>query len=167
MNYETLHKNRKQFQSVSGFSHQDFVALHKEFAPVWAEMRSEATINGLKRKRKVSQRVDAVLQTSQDVLLFVLSYLKNYPTQEYHAAVWGMYQGQAHPYLKQGLAAVQRTLMKRDMLPAGTALDLGERLEGLPERVPKKLTLDATERPIERPKNQVEQRQTYSGKKKA
>lgn len=167
MNYQTLHKNRKQFQSVSGFSHQDFVALHKEFAPVWAEMRSEATMDGRSRKRKPSQRIDAVLQTTQDVLLFVLSYLKNYPTQEYHASVWGMYQGQAHRCLKQGLAAVQRTLMKGNMLPARTALDLAERLEGLPAgRVRKKFTLDATERPIERPKNKVKQQQTYSGKKK-
>jgi hypothetical protein len=127
-------------------------------------------MEGRLRKRKASLRSDGVLQTTEDVLLFVLSYLKNHPTQEYHAAVWGMYQGQAHPYLKQGLEALRQTLLKQDMLPARTAFELAERLatfDVLEASVHKKMRLDGTERPVERPQNPEQQRKLYSGKKKA
>lgn len=167
MNYQTLQKNRRQFKSISGLSHEDFLSLHKEFVVAYSALRSEETIAKRVRKRKPSNRVDAVLQTTHDVLLFVLSYLKNNPTQEAHAAAWGMYQGQAHPHLQYGLKALRRTLMHNDMLPARTRLDLAERLEALPIEQRKKMRLDATERPIERPSNPQEQKEMYSGKKKA
>ncbi|TAE21871.1 MAG: transposase family protein [Candidatus Kapaibacterium sp.] len=140
--------------------------MHKEFIASYTALRAEETITKKVRKRKPSNRIDAVLQTTHDVLLFVLRYLKNNPTQEAHAAAWGMYQGQAHPHLQFGLRVVRRTLMHSDMLPARNNIDLAERREVLSRDKRKKMRLDATERQIERPSNPQEQRQMYSGKKR-
>lgn len=166
MNYQTLQKKERQFLSVSGLSHRDFVALHTDFARTWQTMMSERTIDGKPRRRKRSIRSDSVLKTTEDTLLFILSYLKNNPTQEYHASQWGMRQSQAHPYIRCVLDALHQTLMRSDSLPSRTNLELMERLEAMTVQERHSLGLDGTERPIERPQDSALQKKRYSGKKK-
>jgi len=166
MNYKTLQKNKRQFLSVSGLSHRDFVALHQDFAKAWSAMMNERTIEGKPRRRKRSIRSDSVLRTTDDTLLFILSYLKNNPTQENHASQWGMRQSQAHPYIQCVLEALRQTLMRSDSLPSRTNLELMERLEAMTAKERQSLRLDGTERPIERPQDSALQKQQYSGKKK-
>ena len=166
MNYKTLQKNKRQFLSVSGLSHRDFVALHQDFAQAWSAMMNERTIEGKPRRRKRSIRSDSVLRTTDDTLLFILSYLKNNPTQENHASQWGMRQSQAHPYIQCVLEALRQTLMRSDSLPSRTNLELMERLEAMTAKERQSLRLDGTERPIERPQDSALQKQQYSGKKK-
>lgn len=157
MNYQTLKKKSKQFRSISGMPHKDFVALHKEFAIVWHEQMQNQTASGTPRRRKYAIRSDSVLQTTEDMLLFILSYYKNNPTQEYHAHQWKMTQSQAHPWLQRCQRILQLALMRCDMLPARTNLDLLERLESFDIPAYKRLRLDGTERPIERPQNDQKQ----------
>ncbi len=166
MDYQTLQKNKRQFLSVSGLSHRDFVALHEDFATVWSAMMNERTIEGKPRRRKRSIRRDSVLETTEDTLLFILSYLKNNPTQDYHASQWGMRQSQAHPYIRCTLEALRQTLMRWDSLPSRTNLELMERLESMTADERQVLRLDGTERPIERPGDKAQQKKQYSGKKK-
>jgi Helix-turn-helix of DDE superfamily endonuclease len=167
MNYKTLHKAPKQFQSVSGFSHLDFLALHKEFALVWHQQMQHWTADGKPRLRSYSVRSDSVLKTTEDMLLFILSYLKNNPTQEYHSAQWGMTQSQAHPWLQRCQAILRMTLQRCDMTPARTNLELLERLDAQDDVARKGLRIDGTERPIERPQDNQKQKKQYSGKKKS
>lgn len=166
MDYRTLQKNKRQFLSVSGLSHRDFVALHQDFAEAWSAMLTERTIEGKPRRRKRSIRSDSVLGTTEDTLLFILSYLKNNPTQDYHASQWGMRQSQAHPYIQCTLEALRQTLMRRESLPSRTNLELMERLEAMTANERQSLRLDGTERPIERPADKARQKKQYSGKKK-
>lgn len=167
MNYQTLHKKPKQFRSVSGLSHWDFTALHTDFALLWQKQMAEYTATGTPRRRRYSIRRDSVLPTTEDMLLFVLSYLKNNPTQEYHSSEWGMTQSQAHPWMQRCLNVLRETLMRSDMLPARTNLELMERLESMSTAERTGLRLDGTERPIERPVDRRKQKEQYSGKKKA
>jgi hypothetical protein len=166
MNYQSLHKNPKQFRSVSGLSHRDFTALHRDFAATWQHRMSSQTADEKPRRRRYSIRSDSVLQTTEDMLLFILSYLKNNPTQEYHASQWGMTQSQSHPWLRRCLRVLQETLLRSDMIPARTNIELLERLESMTPAERKGLRLDGTERPIERPCDDKKQREQYSGKKK-
>lgn len=166
MDYKTLQKNKRQFLSVSGLSHRDFVALHRDFAEAWSAMMNERTIDGKPRRRKRSIRSDSVLRTTEDTLVFILSYLKNNPTQDYHASQWGMRQSQAHPYIQCALEALRQTLMRSDNLPSRTNLELMERLDAMTVKERQSLRLDRTERPIERPQDSALQKKRYSGKKK-
>jgi hypothetical protein len=166
MNYQSLHKNPKQFRSISGMSHLDFTALHRDFATTWHQEMSSYTADGKPRRRLYGIRSDSVLKTTEDMLLFILSYLKNNPTQEYHASQWDMTQSQVHPWLQRCLRVLKQTLVASDMLPARTSLDLLERLESMSPAKRKGLRLDGTERPIERPSDEEKQRKQYSGKKK-
>lgn len=167
MNYQSLHKKSKQFRSISGISHQDFTALHRDFATMWHQQMSHQTAGGTPRRRRYGIRSDSVLKTTEDMLLFILSYLKNNPTQEYHASQWGMTQSQVHPWLRRCLDLLKETLVTSDMLPARTNLELLERLESMSTAERKGLRLDGTERPIERPSDTKKQREQYSGKKKS
>lgn len=166
MDYKTLQKNKRQFLSVSGLSHKDFVGLHQDFAKAWSSMMNERTIDGKPRRRKRSIRSDSVLETTEDTLLFILSYLKNNPTQDYHASQWGMRQSQAHPYIQCTLEALHQTLMHSDSLPSRTNLELMELLEAMTAQERQSLRLDGTERPIERPQDTALRKKQYSGKKK-
>jgi Helix-turn-helix of DDE superfamily endonuclease len=167
MDYQSLHKKSKQFRSISGMSHLDFTALHRDFATTWQHQMSGHTADGKPRRRSYGIRSDSVLKTTEDMLLFILSYLKNNPTQEYHASQWGMTQSQVHPWLRRCLGVLKETLVASDMLPARTSLDLLERLESMSPAERKGLRLDGTERPIERPSDEEKQRKQYSGKKKS
>jgi hypothetical protein len=168
MNYQMLSTKPKTFQSVAGgISHKDFTALHKEFASVWHHQMQTYTATGSVRQRKYSVRSDSALKTTQDMLLFVLSYLKNNPTQEYHALQWNMTQSQSHPWLERCQVTLRLALMRCNMLPARTNLELVELLDGRAVGTPHVLRLDGTERPIERPQDSQKQKSQYSGKKKA
>lgn len=54
------------------------------------------TLEGEPRKRIANSTVCTHLPAMSDKLLFILSYLKNNPLQEYHAACFGMTQPQAN-----------------------------------------------------------------------
>ncbi len=146
MNYATLHKKPKQFQSVSGLSHLDFLALHKDFALVWQQQMQHYTADGKPRLRSYSVRSDSVLKTTEDMLLFVLSYLKNNPTQEYHSSQWRMTQSQAHPWLQRCQNILRMTLQRCDMLPARTSIELLERLDAQESLARQGLRIDGSVR---------------------
>jgi Helix-turn-helix of DDE superfamily endonuclease len=169
MDYKTLHRNSKQFRSVSGLKHTDFVILHRYFATVWKTETESFTVSGKRRKRKRTERIDGCFPSSEDRLLFIVSYLKNNPTQEYHASQWGMYQGQANAWIQYLLKILRQALLSAHAMPARSAEELMTMLEAKEQRTgePNRVRIDGTERPIERPQAAREQRKRYSGKKNA
>jgi hypothetical protein len=63
-------------------------------------------------------------------------------------------------------AAFEEALSRHDMLPARTNLELLDRIDAMRPEQRKRLRLDGTKRPIERPSDAAQQRERYSGKKK-
>jgi hypothetical protein len=169
MNYKTLHRKAKQFRSVSGLKHTDFVILHRYFVSAWESQSKDFTVSGEPRKRKRAERVDRCFETSEDMLLFIVSYLKNNPTQEYHASQWGMYQGQANAWIQRLMDILRQALSCAHAMPSRSAEELMTMLEAKEQRTgaASKVRIDGTERPIERPQNRRAQTKRYSGKKNA
>jgi hypothetical protein len=91
--------------------------------------------------------------------------MKNYPSFDVLGLSFGIDATTAERYVVELLPVVAKTLRKLKCLPARKAEEIArlEQLLGKAER----LLIDATERPVERPGDQDEQKGKYSGKKNA
>ena len=80
------------------------------------------------------------------------------------AVFFGLSQGQVSHWVGVLTPLVNAALGRELLLPARAPADLDRLLEENPELI---LLIDGTERPVRRPKNPDDQKQDYSGKKKA
>ena len=99
-----------------------------------------------------------------DKLFFILVYKKTFPLQVMHGLQFGMSQTQVNYWVHRLLPILQKSLAKLGMKPerdASQVADLIEASEGGAN-----LSIDATERELQRPVNEAKQREKYSGKKK-
>lgn len=160
MQYDKIRRNPKQLLSLTGFTIAEFEAFLPTFQYHWEEYYSHYTLKGKPRERISYNRKTSKLPKSTDKLLFVLSYLKNNPLQEYHGATYGMTQPQCNEWVHRLCDILHRTLKTLGELPDRNHL----RVRSLWEQC-QDVILDGTERPIERPGDEERQRAHYSGKK--
>jgi len=158
-------KNKPQLlRAMTSLDKAEFEELLNFFQVAWETYIRETSPSNQNRQRQPGGGRKPALLTIADKLLFILYYLKAYPLQEVLAFEFGMTQGQAcywvhilSEVLKRALASMEQ-LPERD--PAKLAANLAENGEI-------ELGIDGTERKIQRPKDNEEQKQYYSGKKKA
>jgi Helix-turn-helix of DDE superfamily endonuclease len=162
LSYEAVKKNRQQFLSLTGMEVEVFDTLHEAYQKQWNKYIKEYTVAGEKRTRAHRKRSDGVLEQTEDQLLFVLHYLKSNSIQEHHAATYGMRQSQCNMWLHLLLRLLHQPLKTLKQLPERDATKLSRTLKGLRE-----VFIDGTERDIDRPVDNEEQRKHYSGKKNA
>ncbi len=162
MKYKELQEKPKQFESLCGYSVNSFEALHEKFSVVYENYFSHFTFDGKERERDKLKRSDNVFEGSGDALFFLLSYIKNNPLQEYHAAQYSLSQPQANIWIHLLTKLLQDTLDKNKNLPARSNKELIYVLKNVP-----KVFIDGTERPVQRSTDYQTQKDHYSGKKKA
>jgi hypothetical protein len=162
MTYDAIVARKGQLQAVTGLPEAAFAHLHTVFAAVVAHARRHYTLQGSVRQRalRVLPR-DSAFAATEDLLLFVLSYLKSNPLQAAHAASFGLTQPQANAWLHRSLPWLREALARLGELPARP----DQALPAVLARHPRVL-LDATERPVPRSTDAETQRAHYSGKKK-
>ena len=162
MNYHTVVARKGQLQAVTGLPEAAFEHLHTVFAAVVDHARRHYTLQGTVRQRALRELPrDSAFTHSQDLLLFVLSYLKSNPLQAAHAASCGLTQPQANAWLHRSLPWLHEALARVGELPARPDQALPTVLAAHP-----RVLLDATERPVPRSTDAETQREHYSGKKK-
>lgn len=93
--------------------------------------------------------------------MFLLSYLKNNPLQEYHPASFGMTQSQANPLIHLFSNILLKTLKQLGELPEENHFRLVYTLKPNTDAI-----LDGTVLPIERSVDEEHQKECLSGKKK-
>lgn len=163
MTYDAVVVRKGQLQAVTGLPETAFTHLHTVFAAVVEHARHHYTLPGTVRQRALRTLPrDSAFATSEDLLLFVLSYLKSNPLQAAHAASFGLTQPQANAWLHRRLPWLREALTRLGELPARPDQDLPAVLAQHP-----RVLLDATERPVPRSTDAETQRTHYSGKKKA
>ena len=160
MKYDKVRRNPGQLQSLTGFTLTEFEAFVLVFEYQWNMYYSCFTLKGKPRIRISYNRKTSQLPSINDKLLFVLSYLKNNPLQEYHGATYGMTQPQCNEWIHRLSDILLKTLKTLGELPDRNHL----RVKYLTEQC-QDLLLDGTERPIERPQDTDRQKSCYSGKK--
>ena len=160
MKYDKVRRNPKQLLSLPGFTLAEFEAFVPTFGYHWDEYYSHFTLKGKLRLRISYNRKSSQLPLINDKLLFILSYLKNNPLQEYHGATYGMTQPQCNEWVHRLSDILLKTLKTLGELPDRNHL----RVQYLLDKC-KDVLLDGTERPIERPQDEDRQKSCYSGKK--
>jgi len=97
-------------------------------------------------------------------LFFILFYFKCYPTFDLLGFLFDMHRANGCRNVYKLLPIIQEVLKGEMVLPKRKIHTVEELFEIYPEA--KEIFVDATERPIQRPKNDKKQRRFYSGKKK-
>ena len=162
MRYYKIKKNLPQLQSLTGLNKETFETLLFYFEQEWSEYITHFTLDGKPRERPAKSITCKHIPATADKLVFILSYLKNNPLQEYHAACFGMTQSQANPLIHLFSDILIRTLKGLGELPEENHLRLIHTLKPYTD-----ILLDGTERPIERSVDEELQKECFSGKKKA
>lgn len=159
-NYNDLKLNEAQFLSVVGIKLHQFNILVQFFEPCWEAYISVYTTSGEYRRTVKKHRKDDVFPDIETMLIFILSYMKNNPLQQAHAASFNMNQPQANLWIHLLKKILNTTLEKADCIPCRTVDALNKLLiEG------QDVLIDGTERPILRPSDPDVQKEFYSGKK--
>jgi len=162
MKYDKVRRNAAQLLSLTGFTVVEFEAFLPTFKYHWDEYYSRFTMKGTLRVRLSYNRKTSQMPLISDKLLFILSYLKNNPLQEYHGATYGMTQPQCNVWVHLLSEILRKTLKTLGELPDRNHLRVQYLLNQCED-----IFLDGTERPIERPQDEDRQKSCYSGKKNA
>lgn len=155
MNYEIIRANAKQFTALTGYTPQQFDDLLDLFTPLIEDWLQKYTLEGKVRTQRYDPASISVLNASDMQLFFILSYIKNNPTQEYHAASFGLTQDWANRWIHLLIPVLNQALAKY----APARMPVPQSIED------ERIVIDATERPVQR--DAYVQEEYYSGKKKA
>jgi len=139
----------------------------RELLPVFEQLFHDA----LAARIPVNQRIRAVgggkqgvLKTTEDKLVYVLLYLKAYPTYDVMSSIFNLDRGPACRRIQQLIPVLEATLGRKIVLPERKITSVEEFYQKFPEA--KDVLIDGTERPIQKPKDQKKRKKVYSGKKK-
>ena len=160
--------NDRQLRALLGLNKEKFLELLEAFKEIFEQGQQEEYERGKKegsRRRKPGGGRKGKLPTYVDKLFFILFYLKSYPTFDVLAATFGMSRSKACEHVHRLLPILKATLKHLGMLP-DREFASPEELQKAMEEVGQVL-IDATERLHNRPKDNEEQKEYYSGKKKA
>ncbi|OAV64174.1 hypothetical protein Barb6_03359 [Bacteroidales bacterium Barb6] len=146
--------------SLTGFDVTEFEAFLPTFKYRWEEYYSHFTLAGKMRERITYNRKTGKIPMIEDKLLFILSYLKNNPLQEYHGATYNMSQPQCNEWVHLLSDILCRTLKTLGELPDRNHLRVNYLTGQCEDILP-----DGTERPVERPQDEDRQKSCYGGKK--
>jgi len=165
ISYKSLKNQARDFLAVTGLRVDEFENLLPTFAGEYERMYpSDRRMDGQARQRRAGAGRKARLASSEDKLLFILTYHKQYPLQTFHALQFGMSQGRANEWIHRLSPILQATLEQLGMAPErqGEAVVNSE----MAQAGGADLAIDGTERRRQRPGVAAQQKAHYSGKKK-
>ncbi len=160
-------RDSRLMKAVTGVSEEQFVELEKAFGAVYEEKKQkayEAAVKRGERKRKRGGGRKGALPEIGDKLLFVLFYLKVYPTFDVLSAFFGLSRSKACENIHRLLPVFHETLSALGVLPH-RSFDSIDEMKKVFENI-ELIIIDATERLYRRPKDSKKQSSMYSGKKK-
>jgi hypothetical protein len=128
--YEEIKHNPELVQALTSMTVEEIAELAGPFETAFREHMAEWTLEGKPRKnRSYVGYTNTPLPTPEDRLLFILSYLKENPTQTYHGQLYGMSQGKANHWIHALFPALRQALRAMGVAPARSFTAVLERLE--------------------------------------
>jgi len=158
---ERLLKDSRLCKAVLGLSPESVLALESSFQQAYEQIKRESKKD---RQRKPGAGCKGFLPEIQSKLLFILLYLKCYPTYDVQGFLFGLERTRACRWVKQLLPALEKALGRECVLPARQLRSMEEFIQAFPGV--SDLFIDGTERLVQRPKDPKRRTKTYSGKKK-
>ena len=160
-------RNERQLRALTGVTEHQLERIVMEFEGLEEERerakQEQRELLG-ERKRKVGAGRPSILNTATQKVLFILYYLKNYPTYDVLGAVFGMTKTASHRNVQTYYPLLMEALSRLGVLPKRTFSSVEEFRETLSEV--DEILIDVTERQIVRPKDRSQQKDHYSGKHK-
>lgn len=162
LNIEQVLKQDRLLRALTGVNRKAFEVLLPTFREVYEQTRQE--LKEKPRQRGLGGGRKAHLGTDAAKLLFILFYFKCYPTFDLAGLIFGIYRSVAHDWVHRLQVVLETALGYKMALPERKLNSVEEFIERYPSV--KKVMIDGTERPIQRPKDGEKQKLNYSGKKK-
>lgn len=163
--YIKLKEKPREFLAATGLRNEEFECLLPTFEKCYKESLPKKPKPSKKRKQRASGGGrKSSLKSMSDKLLFILVYQKTFGLQTMHGLQFGLSQGRANYWIHRLLPVLQKTMAEIGMKPereGSRVADLIEVGEGGAN-----LSLDASERELQRPCDAKKQAEKYSGKKK-
>ena len=152
-------RTERQVRAVIGMSPKQFFIL----LPVFEKFLNAKKEDDKKNKLKPDNGKEGQLKTSSDKLLFMLCYLKCYPSFDVIGFMFDMSGSSANIWFSKLLPILIQTFDALSVLPK-TKFESVEQLRDAFKNY-NTLIIDATERVIQRPQDKDLQKEHYSGKK--
>jgi hypothetical protein len=159
MNIEKLSNNPRGIKALTGLTYAEFTNLIETFDKELKKYR-----NSKNKIRKTGSGKKGYLPTAKEKVFFILLYLKTYPTFDVLSFFTEKGRGRCCDEVKLYLNILEKVLKTKIQLPERKINSVEEFIQKFPEV--KDVFLDATERPIQRPKSNKRNKKYYSGKKK-
>lgn len=170
MNYEKIRAKPTKFVTLTSMTEQEFDYLLPTFE---FELKRIYRKTSRHTVRLNSFKWRSELPSAADHLFFILTYLKENPTQEFQGAVFNLSQESVSVIIKDCISALNETLRLKKLLPCQHGEDYAKFVKELKERFPdnRNMTIqdslmDCSEIKTQRPLDEGEQEDTYSGKKR-
>lgn len=161
MKIERLLEDNRLSRALLGLNSQELKALEKSFE---ASLRQAQKARHPNRQRALGAGQKGFLPETLNKLVFILVYLKCYPTFDLQGILFGHERSRACRWVHFLMPVLETALGRECVLPSRQIRSLEEFFRAFPDA--KDLFLDGTERPIQKPKSPKRRRKTYSGKKK-
>ena len=165
IDYTKLKDKPKEFLAVTSLTEEEFQVLLPTFAKCCQQLLPPKPKPIQKKKQRAAGGGrKAKLLHLNDKLLFILAYQKTAPLQTLHGLQFGLSQAQTNYWIHRLLPVLQKSLSVLGLTPERE----GEKVAAVPEASEggANLSLDASERRLQRPVNKDKQREKYSGKQK-
>ncbi len=163
--YDEIKEKPREFLAATGITDKEFQVLLPTFEKSYELSLSRKPKKTAKKKQRArGGGRKSKLATSSDKLFFILVYQKTFQLQVMHGLQFGISQGRVNYWVHRLLPVLQKSLAEMGMKPerdGSQVADLIEASEGGAN-----LSVDASERRIQRPVNKDKQKEKYSGKKK-
>jgi len=157
VSYKTL-KNDRQWHSAIGLSEKQFWILKLKFQIVY-EKFFETTL----AEKEQNLKQNFVFSTYEDILFFLLFFLKNPVVFDTLGFIFGMDGSNAQRIVAKLMPVLENTLSDDKLLPVRNFKDMEQFNEHMQSN--SEIIIDVTEMSIQRPADYEKQKEFYSGKK--
>ena len=161
--YAQLRTKSRTLCSLTSLRVPEFEALLPSFGDAWETFIQE-TFQREGRRRAMGAGRKAHLSDREDKLLFILMYVRLYPTQEGQGFLFGMSQAQASPWIHRLTRVLNQALGSEQQLPEREPANLEAVLSTCPSL---EFIIDGTDRRINRPKDNTDRKTYDSGECKS
>lgn len=161
-------RDDRQMRALTGVSIEKLEILEAAFAKAYAEEKGriyQQQLSDGKRQRKPGAGQKGKLPRLREKLIFVLYYLKVYPTFDVFGAQFGMARSKACENLHFLYPILCKALISLGVFPH-RKFETVEEFRAVCQNIAT-LLIDATERPHRRPVDNQKQEDLYSGKKES
>jgi hypothetical protein len=152
-------RNERQWKASTGLSNEQFLSLVKLFGQAYELLFGESM-----EVRQNNSTGTSTFKTYADLLFFTLYSVKSGLTYDLLGLTFGLDAANAYQNQALGLRVLRAALEHGGYMPKRNYKDIEEFKEHWAAEG--EILMDATEQARQRPGNQQEQKEDYSGKKK-